>query len=173
MEHVVELQPLPGERSIHRLSRHVIPVRAGLLVFKEEEPVVQSTQSEVADLVIDAWDQADPCVADDSEGHHPRLALQLSLRDVVVRHLLGQEGQTSVAARKKQDSGFLADLPLLKGVFERLHFCDGERVEPPDIIDDGSAWLEPQDSLHLPLTLRRAGHRQRSRRDELKVSDGT
>ncbi len=115
MEHVVELQPLPGERSVQRLPRHVIPVRAGLLVAEEEEPVVQSTQSEGVDLVIDAWDQTDPCVADDSEGHHPRLSLQLSLCDVVERHLFGQEGQTSAAAFKKQDAGLLGDPPVLEG----------------------------------------------------------
>ncbi len=115
MVQVVELQPLPGERSIHRLPRHVIPVRAGLFVAEEEEPVVQSTHSEGANIVIDAWDQTDPCVADDSEGHHPGLSLQLSLCDVVVRHLFGQEGQASVAAFKKQDTGFLADPPVREG----------------------------------------------------------
>ena len=78
MEHVVELQPLPGERSVQRLPGHVIPVCAGLLVSEEEEPVVQSAQSEGADVVIDAWDQTDPCVADDSEGHHPGLSLGLA-----------------------------------------------------------------------------------------------
>jgi len=122
MEHVEELEPLPGERSVHRFPRHVIPVCAGLLVAEEEEPVVQSTQSERADVVIDAWDQTDPCVADDSEGDHPGLSLQLSLSDVVVRHLFGQEGQTRVAAIKKQDSGFLTDQPRLEGVLERFHF---------------------------------------------------
>ena len=137
MQHVVELQLLPGERSVDRLSRHVIPVRAGLLVTEEEEPVVQSGQSEGADLVIDAWDQTDPCVADDSEGHHPRLTLQLSLRDVVVRHLPGQQRQTSIAASEQEDGRVLADPPVLEGVFERFHRRDGERIEPPNVTEDG------------------------------------
>ncbi len=115
MEHVVDLQPLPGERTVDRLSGHVVPVRAGLLVAEKEESVVQSSQSEGADIVIDAWDQTDPCVADDSEGNHPRLSLQLSLCDVVERHLFGQEGQTSAAAFKKQDTGLLGDPPVLEG----------------------------------------------------------
>ncbi len=76
---------------MHGLAGDVVPVAAGLIIDEKEEAVVEAAGTEVVLLIIDRRSQTDSCMADESEGHHIRLAGEGALGYMVKRHLADEE----------------------------------------------------------------------------------
>ena len=71
----------------------------------------------------------------------------------MVRHLVGQEGQTGVAARKYENARLVTDFPLFARFGEGLPIRNSERIERPPKVKDGPVRLEARDSLDRFLRL--------------------
>ena len=98
---------------VGRLARDVVPERLGFRVLHHEERVVDADVVEVVRPPVDGRDQTGPAVADRSKRRHPLLAALASLREVVMRHLVGQQGQGPRDRLGHQQSRVRGDLPLL------------------------------------------------------------
>ena len=142
VEHVGDRELLTEERAVHRLAGHVVPARPRLVVVHEEEAVVESLLGEGMDFAVDARDQTDPRVADHSEGDHPRLAGQLALRDVVIRHLHGHEGERGLPASQDKESGVVRHPPLPARIRERFVRLRIEGVEHRLVVQERPTLVE-------------------------------
>ena len=98
----------PGlERAVHALAGEMLPEGTRFAIAQEEPPVVQAARSEMVHPGVDYRDRTDPATADRSKGNHPRFALCLALRDVVIGELPPQQHDRRRLPFRHQDEGIL------------------------------------------------------------------
>ena len=79
---------MPHKRSVQRDASNVMPQRPGLIVSNYRDPVVEAFEFKGMGGTVDERSQTDSRVADCSEGDHPGLAVDVSLGNVMVGHLV-------------------------------------------------------------------------------------
>ena len=78
------------KRSMYAFAGDMIPERPRFPVPQQDQTVVQTACRKMMRLVIDHRGQTDPAIAYRSERNQPRLACNLTLSNMVIGHLLGQ-----------------------------------------------------------------------------------
>ncbi len=60
LDQAVDVEGLTDHGAVHGAACHMIPIRSGLIVLHEEEPVVETVLGKPVDIVADSWSHPDP-----------------------------------------------------------------------------------------------------------------
>lgn len=100
--------------TVERLAADVIPERFGFGVLHHEERVVKADVVEVVHRAVDRGNHTGPAIAHHSKRGHPVLAPGVTLGQVVVRHLVGQQRESTGCRLHHEDPSVSDDLPRLQ-----------------------------------------------------------
>ena len=116
-------------RTIQRVSGNVIPKRLAFDVLHDKKSVIEPYSLKLASRATDGGNQTGSTITNRSKCRQPILAAGSPLGDVVIGHLVTEQGHPAGSGLDNEHNGFVAHLFTGQSATQWFCFFDMKRLK--------------------------------------------